>query len=175
MTYKTNNTHRISKLKKGSTVLGLVFAAMITGCAASNATETTSEAPAPIELTQAASSQELSNITVNVTGFKAQTGAVMAALVDAQGYQGGQPLRGARVDVTGETIAMNFEGLPAGEYAVRMYHDVNGDGEMNANAFGIPTEPFAFSNNAAGTMGPAPWSKAKFTVSSADVVQNISF
>jgi uncharacterized protein (DUF2141 family) len=161
--------------KKSAVVLSLTFAAIITGCATSNASETVAKVSNAVETTPTASSQTLADITVNVTGFKAQTGAVMAALVDAQGYQGGQPLRGKRVDVIGEAITMNFQGLPAGEYAVRMYHDVNGDGKMNSNAFGIPTEPFAFSNNAAGTMGPAPWSKAKFSVSGEAVVQNISF
>jgi len=129
--------HTTQTLKKNAAILSLTIAAIITGCATSNASETVSDV----------SSQSLSNITVNVTGFKAQTGAVMAALVDAGGYQGGQPLRGTRVEVAGDTLTMNFEGLPAGEYAVRMYHDVNGDGEMNSNAFGIPIEPFAFSNN----------------------------
>ena len=113
-------------------------------------------------------------VTVNVSGFKAEMGYVMAALVDAEGYAGGQPLRGGRVAVDGETVTMILQGLPAGDYAIRMYHDTNSDGDMNTNAFGMPTEPFAFSNNATGTMGPAPWSKAKFTVTG-DVVQNISF
>lgn len=167
--------HTTQTLKKNAAILSLTIAAIITGCATSNASETVSDVSTTLEQTETVSSQSLSNITVNVTGFKAQTGAIMAALVDAEGYQGGQPLRGARVDVAGDTLTMNFEGLPAGEYAMRMYHDVNGDGEMNSNAFGIPIEPFAFSNNAAGTMGPAPWSKAKFTVSGSDVVQNISF
>lgn len=168
-------THTRQTLKKSAATLGLTFAAIITGCATSNASENVAKVSNAVETTPTASSQTLANITVNVKGFKAQTGAVMAALVDAQGYQGGQPLRGKRVDVMGEAITMNFQGLPAGEYAVRMYHDVNGDGKMNSNAFGIPTEPFAFSNNAAGTMGPAPWSKAKFSVSGKGAVQNISF
>ena len=68
-----------------------------------------------------------------------------------------------------------FKDLPVGTYAIRMFHDVNGDGEMNTNVFGIPTEPYAFSNNAAGTMGPAPWSKAKFEVTADGAVQNITF
>ena len=39
------------------------------------------------------------------------------------------------------------------------------DGEMNLNPFGIPSEPYAFSNNAVGNMGPASWERARFAVS----------
>ncbi|HMO04382.1 MAG TPA: MipA/OmpV family protein [Kiritimatiellia bacterium] len=33
--------------------------------------------------------------------------------------------------------------LPEGSYLVRVLHDANGDGRMNANAFGVPTESVA--------------------------------
>jgi uncharacterized protein (DUF2141 family) len=35
--------------------------------------------------------------------------------------------------------------LPAGEYAFVVYHDVNSNGTLDANLFGYPTEPMAFS------------------------------
>ena len=38
---------------------------------------------------------------------------------------------------------------------------------MDLNPFGIPTEPYAFSNNAIGNMGPARWGQARFTVTGA--------
>ena len=52
------------------------------------------------------------------------------------------------------------------------YVDLNGDGKMNTNPFGMPTEPFAFSNNAVGNMGPAGWDRAGFALSG-DAVQSI--
>lgn len=101
------------------------------------------------------------------------TGAVMVALYDSPAaYSGGRPVGQMRLDVgAGETTA-TFDGLPAGEYAAKAFHDVDGDGEMNVNPFGIPTEPYAFSNNAVGNMGPASWERARFTVSGA-VAQTI--
>ena len=62
----------------------------------------------------------------------------------------------------------------AGEYAVKLYHDVNGDGEMNTNPFGMPVEPFAFSNDAKGRFGPAKWDAAKFTVGADAVTHTIT-
>jgi uncharacterized protein (DUF2141 family) len=35
--------------------------------------------------------------------------------------------------------------LTAGEYAFVVYHDVNSNGTLDANLFGYPTEPMAFS------------------------------
>ncbi|MES2861167.1 MAG: DUF2141 domain-containing protein [Pseudomonadota bacterium] len=100
-------------------------------------------------------------------------GAIMVALYDEATYAGGQPIRAARIDVAGGEHSVTFEGLPAGEYGVKAFHDVNGNGEMDTNPFGMPTEPFAFSNNAVGNMGPAGWDRAKFTVDGA-VSQTIS-
>lgn len=37
--------------------------------------------------------------------------------------------------------------FPFGTYAVAIFHDLNGNGELDKNSFGIPTEPYAFSNN----------------------------
>ena len=96
------------------------------------------------------------------------TGAVMVALYDSPAaWTGGRPVGQTMLDVAaGETTA-TFRGLPAGEYAAKAFHDVDGDGEMDANPFGLPTEPYAFSNNAVGNMGPASWERARFTVSGA--------
>lgn len=93
----------------------------------------------------------------------AETGAVLVSLYDSEaGYAGGAPMRQARVDIAAGERTATFDGLPAGDYAARAFHDVNGDGRMTLNPFGIPIEPFAFSNNAVGRMGPAPWSAARF-------------
>ena len=96
----------------------------------------------------------------------AEGGAVMVALFDsAAGYAGDRPVGGQRVDVAAGQRTAVFEGLPAGDYAAKAFHDLNGDGQMNFNPFGIPVEPSAFSNNAVGNMGPASWERARFAVS----------
>ena len=99
----------------------------------------------------------------------AVTGAVMVALCESAAASGGdgRPVGQARLDVAAGQRTATFEGLPAGDYAAKTFHDVNGDGEMNFNPFGMPVEPYAFSNNAVGNMGPASWDQARFTVSGA--------
>ncbi len=95
----------------------------------------------------------------------ASTGSVMVVLYNSEAaYEGGPAVAQAVVPASGPVVA-RFENLPAGDYAVKAFHDVDGNGEMNKNPFGIPTEPYAFSNNAVGNMGPARWDRARFPVS----------
>lgn len=103
----------------------------------------------------------------------APTGSVMVALYDsAAAYTGGRPVAQMQLDVAAGTPVAVFRDLPAGDYAAKAFHDVDGDGEMDTNPFGIPIEPYAFSNNAVGNMGPASWDRARFTVSG-DTAQTI--
>ncbi|MEL7033554.1 MAG: DUF2141 domain-containing protein [Pseudomonadota bacterium] len=105
-----------------------------------------------------------SDLTVNVEGIAQAKGSIMMGLFDEATYNGDGAVTGANLKVEGDSVTAVFEGLAPGEYAVRLYHDVNDDGEMNTNPFGMPTEPYAFSNDAKGRFGPAKWDAAKFTV-----------
>ncbi|PSR13976.1 MAG: hypothetical protein DA408_13820 [Bacteroidetes bacterium] len=42
-------------------------------------------------------------------------------------------------------------------HAIAVYHDLNDNGKLDTNAFGIPKEPYAFSNNPS-----AKWQKPSF-------------
>jgi len=104
----------------------------------------------------------------------AATGEIMVVLFNSEAAYGGQgaPVAQAMIDVAAGQHTATFT-VPAGDYAVKSFHDVNGDGRMNTNPFGMPTEPYAFSNNARGNMGPATWEQAHFTVEG-DTAQTIS-
>ncbi len=136
----------------------------------------TAAAAAALLLTAAAPALAQSTDTSKVvltfeTG--ATTGSVMVALFGSEAaYNGGAPVAQAAVSASGPVVA-RFENLPAGDYAMRAFHDVNGNGQMDTNPFGMPTEPYAFSNNARGNMGPASWERARFAVSG-ETAQTIS-
>ena len=104
------------------------------------------------------------SLTVNVEGIADAKGSIMLGLFDEATYNGDGAVSGANLTVEGDSVTAVFEDLEPGEYAVRLYHDVNDDGEMNTNPFGMPTEPYAFSNDAKGRFGPAKWDAAKFVV-----------
>jgi len=55
--------------------------------------------------------------------------------------------------------------LPPGNYAISCFHDVNGNGELDTNMVGIPSEPYGFSNNARPRFRPPYWSEATLGIS----------
>jgi len=114
------------------------------------------------------------SLTVTFTGLKSADGALMVALYDSEAaYAGGQPAQATRIaaDIGGAQAV--FAGLKPGRYAIKAFHDLNGDGRLNVNPFGAPTEPYAFSNNAHANMAPPSWSEAAFTVGAGANVQTI--
>ena len=102
-------------------------------------------------------------------------GAIMVALFDSEaGYDKSAPVKTARVPVGAAPVKTAFAGLKPGRYAAKSFHDLNGDGSMNENMFGIPTEPFGFSNNAPARFGPASWKDAAFEVGPKGAAQTIT-
>lgn len=51
------------------------------------------------------------------------------------------------IKVTSKNMEVNLGHLPYGEYAIALVHDVNANKALDKNLFGIPKEPFGFSNN----------------------------
>ena len=71
-------------------------------------------------------------------------------------------LKIALVEKTGE-LTVVFPNLPFGnDYSVAVYHDVNGNEKLNTNLFGVPTEPYGFSNNARSKWGAPKYNVARF-------------
>ncbi len=68
----------------------------------------------------------------------------------------------ALVEKTG-AISATFPNLPIGDdYSIAVYHDVNGNEKLNTNLFGVPTEPYGFSNNARSKWGAPKYDIARF-------------
>lgn len=106
------------------------------------------------------------NLSVTFTGIETQEGSVMGAVFDSEdAYNGkGAPVRQIMIKADAAEIATQLAGLKPGTYAIKSFHDIDGDMKMSSNPFGMPIEPFAFSNNAVGNMGPAKWADAAFVV-----------
>lgn len=77
---------------------------------------------------------------------------------------------GHRVD---GTVTLELK-LPAGEYALSVFQDVNDDGKLARNFIGMPKEPAGLSNNAVPRFGPPRYKDAKFTIGAGPVEQRIA-
>lgn len=122
-----------------------------------------------------ADAQEPGDLSLTFSGLTAPTGAIFVGVYDNEAaFGGGKPIAGERVEVSGPTASLTVSGLKPGRYAVKVFHDVDGDGRMNTNAFGIPLEPYAASNNAPANMGPPKWSDAVFDLTAEGAAQDIT-
>ena len=58
-------------------------------------------------------------------------------------------------------------------YPSPVFHDVNGNGEMDTNLLGLPLEPWGVSNNAKSNFGPPSWEDIRFEIPAAGTQQTI--
>lgn len=72
----------------------------------------------------------------------------------------------ANVKVDSTITQLGFAGVPPGEYAISLYHDIDSNGEINKNFIGIPTEPYGISNDAWRRLATPRWDDASFIVES---------
>jgi len=115
-----------------------------------------------------------SSLEVNVGNINTPEGIVRIGLYTADGYKDDIALDGAETAVTGDSSTVTFSNVEPGEYGIKLFHDIDNNSELNSNRFGVPTEPYAFSNNARGRFGPARWRDVKFVITEEASVQNIS-
>ena len=109
-----------------------------------------------------------SDITLNVNNIKKVKGNISIALFDNGDEFPGHTncYFGINIPITSNELTYVFKNVPNGTYAIALYHDIDKNGELNANWIGIPKEPYGFSNYAVGKMGPPKFEDASFKVSS---------
>ncbi|MBT4641883.1 MAG: DUF2141 domain-containing protein [Deltaproteobacteria bacterium] len=54
--------------------------------------------------------------------------------------------------------------LKSGTYVAAVFHDENGNGQLDTNFIKLPQEGYGFSNNAKGSLGPPEYEDATFSV-----------
>ncbi len=113
--------------------------------------------------------KKLAVVQLTVIGLKNDFGDVKVGLFNSADSIDGktkEKVAGAVVKTQNKKIQYLFPAVPYGEYAIKLFHDEDGDDEIDTNFLGIPTESYGFSNNAKGLFGPPSFEKAKFIVSS---------
>ncbi len=68
------------------------------------------------------------------------------------------------------TNTLDVPGLPAGEYAVALVHDVNVNHKLDKNFLGVPKEQFGLSNNPHVGLKAPPYSSCTFKVTGNTVI-----
>ncbi len=110
-------------------------------------------------------------LTVVVRNVTSTDGVVSVSLFSAAGdWLNKGEVKSIKIGNKDEVI-IEFEDVPEGTYAVSVIHDENSNGDLDSNAFGMPTEPYGFSNNARGMFGPASFDDSKFSVTGDKTIQ----
>lgn len=108
------------------------------------------------------------DLHVEVHGVHNAKGKVMIGLFDKAADFPDKMVQGLMLDAAAPTVTGVFTGLPNREFAVAVYHDENGNGKLDKNLLGVPTEPYGFSRDASGRMGPPRFAEAKLSVNGTD-------
>lgn len=69
------------------------------------------------------------------------------------------------IPVENKKATIRYTDLIPGNYSVEAFHDQNNNGKLDTNPFGIPREPYGFSNNVRGNFGPPDFDLTLFQVS----------
>ena len=106
---------------------------------------------------------------VQVDGLPAAQGQLLYSLYrSGDGFPDdpSKAFKKGAIPVSDRSVRYSIDQLPYGDYALSIIHDRNGNGKLDMNSMGIPTEAIGFSNNVMGAFGPPKFSRARFTVNS---------
>ena len=118
------------------------------------------------------------NLYIIVKGISSDDGTVMIALFNSRNdYEADGEKNNAFIavsaDVSNQSSEYVFKDIPYGEYAIKLFHDKNGNSKLDKNFFGGPKEPYGFSNNIQKKLSQPAWESVMFKVDSGNVTQKI--
>ena len=110
------------------------------------------------------------DLKVEIEGPRDDSGTVMVALFkDAAAFKADTRFAGAFIAAKPGRVVVAFPELEPGTYALSAFHDQDGNGKLDTNLLGVPTEGYGFSNNAKGLLGPPSFESSSFTVGEEDL------
>jgi len=108
---------------------------------------------------------EVYNVNLTISNIKEEDGNLVIAVFDnEEDFMNKEKIiKYLPVTSASETMVTQFS-LPKGAYSIAVFHDTNGNKELDKNYIGIPKEAFGFSNKSFGLFGPPDFDDTKFEV-----------
>jgi uncharacterized protein (DUF2141 family) len=128
-------------------------------------------------------------LRITVKGIRSPNGVILIGLYDsAESFEraiGLSDKEGFLNDpdrVVGAALRANvalkggvvFSNLERAQYAVIVFHDENSNGRLDKNFWGVPTEPYGFSNGARGILGPPRFDDSAISLDGSDKAVDIT-
>jgi uncharacterized protein (DUF2141 family) len=73
-----------------------------------------------------------------------------------------------------DTLTVSLPSVPPGDFAIAVYQDVNQNGRLDTNLFGMPKEPFGFSQNVHPKLSKPSFADCRITIAKAGQVVTIT-
>ena len=112
-------------------------------------------------------------LNIEVSGVPSSEGSIRVAVYNtSEAFLSHDQVFKSRSVIANEGITeLSIDDLPDGEYAVVLYHDENGNDELDTNWLGIPKEDVGFSNSKMKAFGPPKFKECSFTMKPVTEVQ----
>ena len=101
-------------------------------------------------------------VEVVVGGVRSDKGDVRVAVCSEAEFLQPHCTHVGHVPARAGEVTVRIEGVPPGVYAAQAFQDENGNGVIDRNFFGIPTEGLGFSNDVRFNFGPPRFAAAAF-------------
>jgi uncharacterized protein (DUF2141 family) len=92
----------------------------------------------------------------------------------AESFPAGEGILQAKIEPAKSPPQIQLTELAPGRYAIAAFCDKNGNGTLDANFVGMPTEPYGFSRDARGVFGPPSWEDAAVELGDEETTLTIS-
>ena len=104
-------------------------------------------------------------LKITVNNIKNIKGKLQVCLTDKKEDFLKQSDYAKTVAVRNNTISLKIANIKTGVYSVSLFHDENNNGVLDTKGlFGIPSEPYGFSNNPRTTFGPPSFENCTFLI-----------
>ena len=112
------------------------------------------------------SSSFAAELVIKIKNVKHDASTIYIAIfANEENWPDGEPFRALSTPAETDVTTVSVE-IPEGTYAVSVYQDINGNGQMDYNALRMPKEPWGVSNDAPARFGPPKWKRMTFHLGS---------
>ena len=115
-----------------------------------------------------------SKVIADISNFESNKGVCRACLFNsASSFKGesGDPVQCVQVAISNKRSQVQFDNVPAGSYAIFLFHDTNSNNKMDKNFIGIPKEGYGASQNKLPFASAPTYNENKFNVSNGSTVR----
>lgn len=146
--------------------IGLVVAALLVVCSALSGGSSAAGQPIASSIaSRPAPVRERVSVVFRVHGLRSDRGQIMGALYDSPQHwvRAGEHAADCRAEIRARVARCEMQVRP-GRYAFAFAHDEDGDGELDRDFLGIPSEGYGFSNDVRPALSLPSWQSAAFDV-----------